>query len=112
MSVLEQRIGFMLAESAVDCTGLWQVTHAAEAAAAELPGETRMDLTLALVAVMLGRGFQVVEPLPDGGHAPWPIQAPEYVLGIIAEDWTLWGEPLTCMKYWFHHPEVEVGRRH
>ena len=107
MSTLAQRVASFAMETNYDFVRMGQVMAAASTASDADPGLSRMKRTLALLGMMLDRGFQAVDLLPEGGCKPWPDQGKMHILRTIERDWSaLNDEPWIGSKYWFTLPEA------
>lgn len=107
MPILETEIGYLLEEAKVDCLNLGLVMDAANEASDADPKLSCMERTLALVGLLLDRGFQAVDLLPEGKCKPWPDQGRMHILRTIERDWRATNdEPWLGSKYWFDLPEA------
>jgi len=100
-------IGQFAHSARYDCSNLWDVIVAANTASDADPNLSRMERTLALVGMLLDRGFQAVDLLPEGKCTPWPDQGKMHILRTIEREWRATNdEPWLGMKYWFDLPEA------
>lgn len=107
MRTLSQKIDGLVAEGRYDYVDLWLIICAANEASDADPKLSRMERTLALVGLLLDRGFQAVDLLPAGKCKPWPDQGRMHILRTIERDWRATNdEPWLGSKYWFNLPEA------
>ena len=105
MTTIAGKIASLALETNYDHIRLGQVIAAANNASDADPQQSRMERTLALVGMLLDRGFQAVDLLPDGKCRPWVDQGRMHILRTIERDWrALNDEPWLGMKYWFTLP--------
>ncbi len=105
MSTLADRIASFAMETNHDFVRMGQIMAAANMASDADPGLSCMDRTLALLGMMLDRGFQAVDLLREGGSKPWPDQGKMRILRTIERDWRASNdEPWIGSKYWFTLP--------
>lgn len=102
---LEQHITWVIKEAERDYISLWHITISANKAADADPALSRMDRTLALLGMLLDRGFLAVDLAEAGQCIPWPDQRRAAILGRIEREWRRLGdEPLLGSIFWFHLP--------
>lgn len=105
-----QQIAWLLAEAEVDCLNLALVGDAANDPSDADPRLSARDRTLALLSLLLARGFQAVDLEWGGGCTPWPDQRREAVLARIVAARDAAADPREIgFSFWFDLPEDRRG---
>lgn len=108
---LAQEIEWIVNEAEVDYIDLWHVILAANEAADADPKLSRMERTLALLSMLLDRGFLAVDLADAGKCVPWPDQRRASILSRIEREWRrLDNEPYLGSLFWFHLPNAGAVR--
>ena len=96
----EQEIEFLIKQSKIDYINLNLGMTAANKAIDGNPALTSMDRTLAVVGIMIDRGFLAVDLADEGQCIPWPNQDRASILNRIEGAWRQTnGEPPMSMIF-------------
>lgn len=108
MSGFDTILGYVIEESKVDYTGLWQIVGYVDELFEPADSASRKNLVLEAVRVLLRNGFEAVDLADNGGCDPWPDQNPDAVVKRISEEWCALGhDPNPAEGVWFHDPKVK-----
>ncbi len=106
LTSLAQQIDYLLAESEVDYINLNLIMAAADKAADLDRSRPLRERTLQILGMLLDRGFEAVDLLPDGKCRAWPDQGKTSILRRIEQDWrSSPDEGALALKYWFDLPD-------
>jgi hypothetical protein len=110
MALAQDLIAEFANAAEIDYLDLGTVSIAADEADDLGVGLSPRDRTLALLSLLLARGFQAVDLEPGGGCTPWPDQRPDAVLARIAAAWDAAADPREIgFSFWFDLPEDRRG---